>query len=88
MTADWRRVIDDAIGNTGPAGDEEEELARQEKAAALEMLATSRVSVLVGAAGTGKTTLLRALASIPEVAGGGCCSWPQPARLGSECRTS
>ena len=71
VTADWRRVIDDAIGGTSPAGDDEEELARRKKAAALEMLATSRVSVLVGAAGTGKTTLLRALASIPEVAGGG-----------------
>ena len=71
VTADWKRVIDEAIGGTSPAGDDEEELARREKAAALEMLATSRVSVLVGAAGTGKTTLLRALASIPEVAGGG-----------------
>jgi hypothetical protein len=71
VTADWRHVIDEALGDTSPADDGEEELARQEKAAALEMLATSRVSVLVGAAGTGKTTLLRALASMPEVAGGG-----------------
>ena len=75
VTADWRRLIDEALrdgdSGTSPADDGEEELARQEKAAALEMLATSRFSVLVGAAGTGKTTLLRALASIPEVAGGG-----------------
>jgi hypothetical protein len=71
VTADWRRIIDEAIGGTGSASDDEEELARAEKAAALEMLATSRISVLVGAAGTGKTTLLRALASIPDVAGGG-----------------
>ncbi len=68
-TADWATVIDEAIGS--PAEDEEERLARQEKAAALEVLATSRVSVLVGAAGTGKTTLLRALAGLPEVASGG-----------------
>ncbi len=55
-----------------PADDDgEEELARQEKAAALEVLATSRLSVLIGAAGTGKTTLLRALSNLPEVAGGG-----------------
>jgi hypothetical protein len=71
VSADWRRAIDQALGGTSLADDGEEELARQEKAAALEMLATSRVSVLVGAAGTGKTTLLRALASLPEIAGGG-----------------
>ena len=71
VTADWRRVIDEALGGTSPADDAEEELARREKAAALEMLATSRISVLAGAAGTGKTTLLQALASIPQVAGGG-----------------
>ena len=39
----------------------------EEKAAALEVLATSRVSVLIGAAGTGKTTLLRALSTLPAV---------------------
>ena len=71
VTADWRQVIDQALGSASPDEDGEEELARQEKAAALEMLATSRVSVLIGAAGTGKTTLLRALASLPEIAGGG-----------------
>jgi hypothetical protein len=72
VTADWRHVIDQALSSgTSPDDDEEEELARQEKAAALEMLATSRISVLIGAAGTGKTTLLRALASLPEIAGGG-----------------
>ena len=36
-----------------------------------EVLATSRLSVLVGAAGTGKTTLLRALSTLPAVASGG-----------------
>jgi hypothetical protein len=71
VSADWRQVIDHALSSTSPEDDGEEELARQEKAAALEMLATSRVSVLIGAAGTGKTTLLRALASLPEIAGGG-----------------
>jgi hypothetical protein len=71
VAADWRHVIDQALGGTSADKDAEEELARQEKAAALEMLATSRVSVLIGAAGTGKTTLLRALASLPEIAGGG-----------------
>jgi hypothetical protein len=68
--ADWRQVIDHALKDQ-QADDDDERLARQEKAAALEVLATSRLSVLVGAAGTGKTTLLRALASLPEVSGGG-----------------
>lgn len=47
--------------------DERERLARQEKTAALEILATSRISVLIGPAGTGKTTLLKVLVKNPEV---------------------
>ena len=45
--------------------------ARIEKAAALEEIFASRLSVLVGAAGTGKTTLLKILCELKEVAGGG-----------------
>ncbi|WP_409328931.1 AAA family ATPase [Trujillonella humicola] len=69
VSADWRAVIDARF--TAPATDPEEELARREKAAALEVLATSRISVLIGAAGTGKTTLLRALCSLDAVKDGG-----------------
>jgi len=47
--------------------DGEEELARAEKAAGLAELYSSRLSVLVGPAGTGKTTLLRALVDLPDV---------------------
>ena len=68
---DWRTVIDEQLMQFGPVDDKEEELARQEKAAALEVLATSRISVLVGAAGTGKTTLLRVLTGLPSVSAGG-----------------
>lgn len=71
VSADWAAVIDLELGSEAPADDEDEIAARREKASALEMLATSRISVLVGAAGTGKTTLLRALARLPEVAQGG-----------------
>ena len=46
---------------------EKEQRARVEKAAALEELAQSRFSVLVGAAGTGKTTLLNMLCEHPEI---------------------
>lgn len=48
-----------------------EEVARAEKLAALEELYESRVSVLIGSAGTGKTTLLRVLCTEPSVARGG-----------------
>jgi len=71
VDADWRAVIDEQLSEFGPASDKEEELARREKTAALEVLATSRFSVLIGAAGTGKTTLLRALTELPSVAAGG-----------------
>lgn len=71
VTADWRSIIDEQLGTIPADDDGDEELARQEKAAALEVLATSRISVLIGAAGTGKTTLLRALSSVPAVAAGG-----------------
>ncbi|MFI7207742.1 AAA family ATPase [Micromonospora aurantiaca (nom. illeg.)] len=45
--------------------------ARTEKTAALHTLYSSRVSVLIGSAGTGKTTLLQVLRHIEEVAAGG-----------------
>lgn len=69
--ANWRAAIDTELGDVPDDDDGEEELARQEKAAALEILATSRISVLVGAAGTGKTTLLRALSRLSGVKDGG-----------------
>lgn len=75
VSEDWRAVIDEVLaeqlGDVSLIDDEDEELARQEKATALEVLATSQFSVLVGAAGTGKTTLLRALTGLPDVSAGG-----------------
>lgn len=74
VEADWPAAVTEAIVATGgpreiAEGDHREVEARAEKARALETLATSRFSVLVGKAGTGKTTLLRALADLPTVAG-------------------
>jgi hypothetical protein len=71
VDAVWRAIIDRELKDTPSDDDGDEELARQEKAAALQVLATSRISVLVGAAGTGKTRLLRALSTIPAVSSGG-----------------
>lgn len=69
---DWRALIDEQLPDFGSATDvETEEAARHEKAAALEEIYGSRLSVLIGPAGTGKTSLLSALLSMPSVASGG-----------------
>jgi hypothetical protein len=74
---DARVVLDDALRrnqavDTSPGTfDEFEERARTEKAAGLSVLHDSPLTVLIGPAGTGKTTLLRALVEIPGVAAGG-----------------
>ena len=68
---DWRELVDTGLGQALPATSEErefEERARTEKAGALEQLFKSRLTVLIGSAGTGKTTLLRMLCALPEVA--------------------
>jgi AAA domain/UvrD-like helicase C-terminal domain len=61
-----RAYIDDSFGDAD-IDDTQEELARQEKAAGLTELFASRLSVLVGPAGTGKTRLLQTLVSRDEI---------------------
>ena len=68
VNADWRKMLDDKFG---AVDSEQEERARQEKAAILNELAQSRISVLVGDAGTGKTTVLSVLCSHPDIKSGG-----------------
>jgi hypothetical protein len=69
-----RTVLDQALDRnkditTSDAGrDELEERARMEKSAGLSVLHDSPLSVLIGPAGTGKTTLLKALVESPGVA--------------------
>jgi len=70
---DWRARVDDLF-KAMPSEPQEraiEDKARQEKAAALKELHASRLSVLIGPAGTGKTTLLRMLCDLEDVAAGG-----------------
>ncbi|MGI8700375.1 MAG: AAA family ATPase [Nocardioidaceae bacterium] len=61
--SDPRALIDDALRGYG-GGDEAEDRARTEKAAGLVELYASPLSVLIGPAGTGKTTLLKALVDL------------------------
>ncbi|MYA68433.1 MAG: AAA family ATPase [Gammaproteobacteria bacterium] len=70
---DFESAVNDSLGDL-PEDSEDAEIeikARAEKAAALEEIYASRLSVLVGAAGTGKTTLLKMLCELEEVEGGG-----------------
>lgn len=69
----WAALVDAAIGDKTPKKDwdESEPLARAEKTAALKMIYQSRISVLLGAAGTGKSTLIKALCAIPGIVEGG-----------------
>lgn len=72
VEARWRELLDAHLAKQGSGEvDEIEESARAEKTAALKELAESRLSVLIGPAGTGKTTLLSVLCSHPDIAAGG-----------------
>ena len=70
---DWAKQVETVLGALPSAQDDRvtENLARQEKAAALEVVFSSRISVLIGPAGTGKTTLIRTLCELPDVASKG-----------------
>lgn len=69
INENWRAIVDDAF--KGEQATEFEDRARTEKAAILEELAESRLSVLIGGAGTGKTTLLALLCKSPQIRDGG-----------------
>lgn len=72
VEADWRKLLDAHLaGHAVGQVDELEESARAEKTAALKELAESRLSVLIGPAGTGKTTLLSVLCSHSKIEAGG-----------------
>ncbi len=72
--ADWGRLLAEKLDKGTPVKVEAgsvEERAREEKSSVLEILAQSRIGVLVGDAGTGKTTVLSVLCSHPDIKAGG-----------------
>lgn len=72
VEANWRELLDAHLATrSAQEPDELEESARAEKTLALKELAEARLSVLIGPAGTGKTTLLSVLCSHPKVSDGG-----------------
>jgi AAA domain len=83
---EWRELLDRALKGAADPDDIDEQRARQEKTAALAELHESRFSVLVGPAGTGKTTLLRTLCDHPSVDTGNVLLLAPPARRACGCR--
>jgi hypothetical protein len=64
VEADWKRLLVDAISHAGGKVDPKKRrhaAALEEQATALERITTRKLSVLVGKAGTGKTSILGAL---------------------------
>ncbi|MBL3889148.1 ATP-dependent RecD-like DNA helicase [Bacillus cereus] len=67
----WGKIINDQFGKLQENNEENDQLARDEKATALKILESSRISVLLGRAGTGKTSALGIFASSKEIKAGG-----------------
>ncbi|MBK5261798.1 MAG: AAA family ATPase [Peptostreptococcaceae bacterium] len=67
----WEKIIDNQFGKLQENNEENDHLARDEKAIALKILESSRISVLLGRAGTGKTSALGIFASSKEIKAGG-----------------
>ena len=72
INVDWRAKVDEVCNSFSSNPNKEiEEKARAEKAAALKVLSEARLSVLIGGAGTGKTTVLEILCKEPSIQNGG-----------------
>lgn len=68
---DWKKVIDNQFGELQENNEEKDKQARNEKARALKVIESSKISVLLGRAGTGKTSALGIFASSKEIKDGG-----------------
>ena len=88
IEVDWRQKLDEKLSVPRNEKEEQarEEQARKEKAAALKELAEFRISVLIGPAGTGKTTLLSNIMHELSIARNGILLLShQPAKLVFNC---
>lgn len=65
---EWRDLVRDKFGAPSE-GDEDEAAAQEEKVKALKILEQSKIGVLTGAAGTGKTSLLKIFLDQPTLVG-------------------
>jgi len=70
ITWEWPKRIDEVLPKVASLDGAERD-ARAEKAAALEVIVRSRISALVGPAGTGKTSMLEALCNDRDLAARG-----------------
>lgn len=61
ISDDWGKLLDCALKDESKSDEEKEKESHDEKVKAIEKMAHSRISVLIGGAGTGKTTTLAAL---------------------------
>ena len=68
---DWEKIVDEEFERKGLKDFEGKELARNERVQILKELAESQLSVLIGGAGTGKTTLLSLLCKSDQINNGG-----------------
>jgi hypothetical protein len=68
---DWSVLLAAVVGNEPQSEKEREKAAREEKVAAITKMAASRIFVLTGGAGTGKTTTLAALCLSKAIQSGG-----------------
>lgn len=71
INEDWNKIVEDEFARKNIPDFKEKDMARNERVAILKELAESRLSVLIGGAGTGKTTLLALLCKSPQVRDGG-----------------
>ena len=71
INEDWKRIVEDEFARKNIPDFKEKDMASNERVAILKELAESRLSVLIGGAGTGKTTLLALLCKSPQIRDGG-----------------
>ena len=67
----WENIVNEYFNRIRNNFDDKERMARKEKVAILKEIANSRISVLIGGAGTGKTTLLSLLCKSKQIENGG-----------------